>query len=102
MAKRTVIWTLTASKQRREIFKYWIAKNGTKTYIKKLIVIIKERLEHVAKSPELFKQSKFPDTRVCAMGHFSVFYKISNQQIIVTAFWDNRQNPDELYKLISK
>jgi hypothetical protein len=31
------------------------------------------------------------------MGHFSLYYKITDKFIIVLAFWDNRQNPKELY-----
>ena len=29
MAKRAVVWTETAVKQRREILKYWVKRNGT-------------------------------------------------------------------------
>lgn len=36
------------------------------------------------------------------MGHYSVYYKYSNTQIIVTAFWDNRQDPNKLLGLLQK
>jgi len=32
MAKRVVVWTITASKQRREILRYWTEKNGSTLY----------------------------------------------------------------------
>ncbi len=36
------------------------------------------------------------------MGHFSIYYKFTSDQIIVMAFWDNRQDPKKLLKTISK
>ncbi len=37
MAKRTVVWSATAVKQRREILKYWTKRNGSTDYAEKLI-----------------------------------------------------------------
>jgi hypothetical protein len=36
------------------------------------------------------------------MGHFSIFYKLTNDKLIVTAFWDNRQDPKDLIELLHK
>jgi hypothetical protein len=36
------------------------------------------------------------------MGNFSIYYKILNENIIITAFWDNRQNQKKLLKLSLK
>jgi hypothetical protein len=35
------------------------------------------------------------------MGHFSLYYMVDEYQIIVMAFWDNRQDPEKLLKSIS-
>jgi plasmid stabilization system protein ParE len=59
MAKRTIVWTETAAKQRRQILKYWTERNQSTTFAEKLI------------------------------------------EIIVMAFWDNRQDPKKLLKAIS-
>jgi hypothetical protein len=40
--------------------------------------------------------------RESAMGHFSLYDKITPGHIIVMAFWDNRQDPKKLFKAISK
>jgi hypothetical protein len=37
---------------------------------------------------------------MAAMGHFSMFYKIAEDTIIITAFWDNRQDPKKLMELL--
>lgn len=102
MAKRIVVWTETASKQRREILRYWTVRNGSTTYAKKLIKLIKERLEIILEHPEAFKLTTYPETRESAMGNFSIYYKITETQLIVTAFWDNRQNPKAILELLKK
>lgn len=38
MAKRNVVWTETAAKQRREVLKYWTKHNGSTNFAEKLII----------------------------------------------------------------
>ncbi|HKR04164.1 MAG TPA: type II toxin-antitoxin system RelE/ParE family toxin, partial [Bacteroidia bacterium] len=75
MAKKKIAWTETASKQRREILKYWTNRNKSPDYAEKLIKITKDRLKIISKNPLINKKAEFPDTRVAIMGHFSIFYK---------------------------
>jgi plasmid stabilization system protein ParE len=100
MAKRNVVWTETAARQRREILKYWVKRNGTTTYAEKLIKLISEQVKLILTNPKLFKKADFPDTHVSALGHFSIFYKYTKDSLIITAFWDNRQDPNKLLELL--
>jgi plasmid stabilization system protein ParE len=100
MAERTIVWTETASKQRREILKYWTKRNKSTKYAEKLIRITKSRIKIILNNPEAFKMTNFPETRESAMGHFSIFYKVTETQLIITSFWDNRQDSKKLLKLI--
>ena len=102
MAKRTVVWTETAVRQRREILKYWVKRNGTKTYAEKLIKLTAEQIKVIQSNPKLFKKVDFEDTHVSALGHFSIFYKFNKDSLIITAFWDNRQDPKKLLEVLSK
>jgi plasmid stabilization system protein ParE len=101
MAERIVVWTETASRQRREILKYWTKRNGSTKYAEKLIRITKNRINVILANPLTFKKAEYPDTREAALGHFSIYYKITENQLIITAFWDNRQEPKKLLKLIN-
>ena len=101
MAKRKIVWTETAAKQRREILRYWTERNNSKSYAEKLIEITVKHLKVISKNPEAFKESEIDKVRESAMGHFSLYYKITTNQIIVMAFWDNRQDPKKLLKAIS-
>jgi toxin YoeB len=100
MAKRNVVWTETAARQRREILKYWVKRNGTTTYAEKLIKLISEQVKLILTNPKLFKKADFPDTHVSALGHFSIFYKYTKDSLIITAFWDNRQDPKKLLDIL--
>ena len=88
-------------KQRREILKYWTERNESTIYAKKLIEITAKHLKVISKNPEAFKETEIDDVRESAMGHFSLYYKITPDQIIVMAFWDNRQDLKKLLKAIT-
>ena len=100
MAKRVVVWTQTAANQRREILKYWVNINGTTTYAEKLVKLTSQRVKLILSNPRLYKKADFPDTYESAMGHFSIYYKVTSNYLIITAFWDNRQNPKRLLEVL--
>jgi plasmid stabilization system protein ParE len=102
MAKKSVVWTETAIQQRREILKYWTIRNKSTAYAEKLIDLINERIKLISQNPETGKLTNHLDTREAAMGNFSIYYKNDDAKIIITAFWDNRQNPEKLVKLLKK
>ena len=93
MAQKKIIWTETAARQRRFILEYWIQRNQSPTYSLKLLRLSNEKANLIGENPLIYKAAEFPDTHVAAIGHFSIFYKISDDAIIITAFWDNRQTP---------
>lgn len=96
MAKRKIVWTQTAASQRRNILEYWFDHNKSNSYALKLLKASNSKTELIAKNPNIFREADFPDTRVASMGHFSIFYKLNSKEIIITAFWDNRQDPQKL------
>ena len=96
MAKRKIVWTETAARQRNSILRYWVNRNKSNSYSIKLLRLSNEKAELIASNPSLFRKADFPETHVAAMGHFSIFYKYNQKEIIITAFWDNRQDPKKL------
>jgi len=100
VAKRKIVWTETAAKQRREILEYWTTRNKSTAYAEKLLKFIAVRIKVISTHPESYKMTIYSETRISAMGHFSILYKFNQEQIIVTAFWDNRQDPKKLLEII--
>jgi len=77
---------------------YWVKRNKSNTFSKKLVKLVSERTKQIAETPLINKATDFPDTRVASLGNF--YYKISDQNIIITAFWDNRQDQKKLLKIL--
>lgn len=102
MVQYLIVWTETAIKQRRGILRYWTLRNQSTVYSEKLIEQIRERIELISKNPEMGKESSHLNTRQVAMGNFSIYYKALENQLIITAFWDNRQDPKKIFKLLNK
>ncbi len=100
MAQRTVRWTRTADIQYVGILEYWLKRNSSATYSKKLIKIVAERTKQIAETPFTYKKADFKNTRVASIGNFSIFYKVTNDEILITAFWDNRQDPKKLLQVL--
>ena len=100
MAQRNVIWTKTADIQFVGILEYWVKRNKSTTYSKKLVKLVSERTNQIAENPFIYKATDFKDIRVASLGNFSIYYKTFDNEIIITAFWDNRQNPKKLLKIL--
>lgn len=100
MAKRTIKWTKTADIQYVGILDYWFKRNKSNIYSKKLIKIVSNCTEQIADSPFIYKSAKFKDTRIASLDNFSILYKVTDSEIIITAFWDNRQDPNKLLRIL--
>lgn len=100
MAKRTVSWTRTADIQYVGILEYWVKRSKSAIYSKKLIKIVAERTSQIAETPLIYKKTDFKDTRVASIGNFSIFYKVAQEEVLITAFWDNRQDPEKLLNIL--
>ncbi|MBC3758195.1 type II toxin-antitoxin system RelE/ParE family toxin [Hyunsoonleella sp. SJ7] len=102
MAKRNVIWTRTADLQFVGILEYWVKRNKSNTYSKKLVKLVSERTKQIAERPLIYKPTNFKDVRVASLGNFSIYYKTTEKEIIITAFWDNRQDPQKLLGILKQ
>ena len=100
MAKRNIVWTRTADLQLIGILDYWVKRNESSNYSKKLLRLVTERTLQISENPFIYKSTDFKDVRVASLRNFSIYYKITGTQILVTAFWDNRQDPKKLLKIL--
>ncbi|MBC8319854.1 MAG: type II toxin-antitoxin system RelE/ParE family toxin [Bacteroidetes bacterium] len=102
MVRLKLVWTATAIKQRNYVFEYWNKRNGSTRYSKKLNINIKERIVLLKTHPKLGKKTELSNTRVISLGHYSILYKKIDLNIIITGFWDNRQDPKKLISFLKK
>lgn len=102
MVKRKVTWTNTASIQLREVLEFWVSRTKSNTYSLKLLSKIESRIKTLLQFPFEYPETSYPEVRVAAMNHYSIFYKVADDRIIILAFWDNRQDPKKLLSLFNK
>lgn len=100
MAKLKVVWTKTADLQLLGVLEYWVNRNKSATYSKKLLKMVMAKTQQLAKNPEIFRLCDFPDTRVAPLDNFNILFKVTEEEIIITAFWDTRQDPTKLLEIL--
>ena len=98
----TLFWTQTAIKQRNYTFEYWNKRNKSRLYSQKLNLAIRGRTELLKQLPEMGKPTNYKNPRAIILGHYSILYKIQHKKIIITGFWDNRQDPEKLLKFLAR
>ncbi len=96
MAKRKIIWSNRAKSRRYEILKFYIYRNKSNTYSKKLNLRLNKELRLLQKYPDLGIQTDIMGVRGLIIENFILFYELEKNVIIVHYIWDSRQNPDEL------
>lgn len=96
MAKRTVIWTKVSEIQLKEILQYFVQRNKSAQYSRKLYRKFKAELRTAAKNPHLGLQTKLEGIRGLIIEDYILFYEILEDKIVVLKVWDCRQNPDNL------
>ena len=100
MAKRQVVWTETAKRQLRFLYEYWNERNGSTAFSRNLHEQINARIRTIVEFPQSGLMTDFENTRVTALGHYSLFYEVSKTDITITGFWDNRQDPGKLLEFL--
>ena len=101
MVERKVIWTQTAIDQFKELLFFWQANDVNEKFTKLIITRIDEHIQVVLQFPKCGKPYKMSKIREFVFDGFSLFYLVKSRQIIIYLFWDNRQNPTKLKRLLA-
>jgi len=93
---REVEWTITSLRDRLEIYKFWLEKNNSDSYSKKLEVLFSQAAKLISEFPEIGTETDFPGLRVKVIRSYKLFYTQDAKTIRVIRIWDTRQNPKYL------
>jgi plasmid stabilization system protein ParE len=96
MAKRKIIWSHRANIKLFEILDFYVERNKSATYSKKLYKKFKKELSLLLKQPEIGTATDIESVRGLIVEEYILFYEITLETIIVHTVWDCRQNPDDL------
>ena len=100
MDELKIIWTKIAISQRNEVFAYWNKRNKSTDFSKKINLLIHEKIDLLKNFPLTGVEIQNEDARILHFHNYSLVYKISQSEIYILAFWDNRQNPSKLLEIL--
>lgn len=100
MAKR-LIWSENAKSIRKEILEYWIDRNKSSKYSKKLNIAFNKSANQIAEFPFSGVQVAESLYRGKLIKDYYLLYKITENDIRILFIWDTRRNPSELLALIT-
>lgn len=94
MAKE-IIWSKRALKDRFQILEYWINRNQSSSFSKKLDLIFLQKIKLLSLYPHIGKKTNFDSIRIKVVNNYLIFYEISETHIYILCIKDGRQNPME-------
>ncbi len=92
MVIKKIIWSSRAKLELKAILEYFTARNGNSNYSLKILNEVEELLNTLSKNEFIGRLTSNKKTRVIPMEVYLIFYEISNNQIEILSFWDNRQD----------
>jgi len=93
---REIIWSEKAAFERKEILNYWIARNKSNSYNKKLNNLFQNNIRLIVEFPDLGTETDVPNVRVRVVNVYLIFYEVVEDEIWILCIWDGRRNPENL------
>lgn len=102
MARKEIIWSVTAENQLAHVLEFWVEHNQSKSYSIKLLDIVYKAVQLIQTYPKANEKLGDFDARTYVLGNYSLIYQERETVILLLAFWDNRQDPDKLLELMMR
>ncbi len=95
MVKYKIDWSLDARLDLIDILEFYIERNGTATYSRKLNSKINKSLRLISKNPLIGTQTDYETVRALIAGNYQIIYEISDHLILIIMIWDCKRNPKD-------
>lgn len=99
MAKQ-IIWSKLAHQDRYNILEYWIKRNKSTLYSKKLNQIFIGAADLISKHPKIGKQTELAGIRYKIVRDYLFTYRETTEYIEILTIWDSRQDPENFERII--
>ncbi len=97
-----MIWSIRAQQDRIAILEYWIERNKSKAYSRKLFQLFNQAADLIAEHPQVGKPTNYGKVRFKIVRDYLLFYEEMADNIEILLVWDSRRNPDELDGILKK
>ena len=94
----SIKWSNRAVKERSEILRYWVKRNGSPAYSEKIEAETDKTINVILENKCAGEKVKNRDNvrRITVMHDYSIYYTVVKNSLFILSFWDNRQNPEHL------
>ncbi len=93
MAKK-IRWTTQSIIDRTDIYKYWLERNKSEVYAKKLEKLFEKSADLISNFPYIGMITDYRNVYSKVVSNYKIFYRIETDEIQILRVWDTRQNPD--------
>jgi len=95
MAKFKIEWSIEARLDLLDILDFYITRNKSAAYSKKLYSKIHKSTRLIAKQPYIGTQTGIETVRALITGDYQIIYEILDYKIFISMIWDCRRDPED-------
>jgi plasmid stabilization system protein ParE len=95
MAKYKIEWSIEARLDLLDVLEFYIIRNKSAAYSKKLYSKINKSIKLIAKNPLIGLQSQKDSVRALITGDYQIIYEIFDNIILIIMIWDCRRDPED-------
>jgi toxin YoeB len=99
---KQIIWSILAHLNRYQILDYWINRNKSIVYSKKLNQIFEDTADFLSKHPKIGKETDVLNVRIKIVKDYFFTYRETESSIEILTIWDSRQDPSNFDRIIKK
>ena len=95
MAKYKIEWSIEARLDLIDILEFYIKRNSSNSYSKKLNSKINRSLKLITNNPLIGLKSQIESVRALITVDYQIVYEISDNIILIVMIWDCRRDPGD-------
>ena len=95
MARYKIEWSVESRLDLIDILDFFIKRNKSNTYSRKLYKKINNSADLLIKNPLLGIQTDIDSVRTLITGDYQIIYEIIDQVILIVMIWDCSQDPQK-------
>jgi plasmid stabilization system protein ParE len=99
---KQIIWSRLAHLDRIQILDYWIKRNKSNAYSRRLNQKFEDTADLISKHPKIGKETDVIDVRIKIVKDYFFTYRETETIIEILTIWDSRQDPLMFDRIIKR
>jgi len=99
---KQIIWSKKAKEDKTGILRYWLNRNKSNVYPKKLNDLIKEAILWIVENPFVRRATDYEGVYVKQVRDYFILFEETESTIYILTIWDTRQDPKKIEDIINQ